>query len=218
MNKMNIPAPFRPALPTPPLPPPAPPPAPPKRQEGDLSSGESELESSNEEDDDMEAMNEETKNSEEAEPQLKRAKKRAKREAIVGPAVDKTTSHEAAGVKPIHIAPKANLIRKNKPVLQIKIKPKGSASGGGSDKHSQDVETVADASIEEVDITNRAATLAELEAGKVAPTDILSLPMFKNYTPGNATQVLYIKNLAKEVTLEDLHFVYGQLPSSYPLV
>jgi hypothetical protein len=38
---------------------------------------------------------------------------------------------------------------------------------------------VADASIEEVDITNRAATLAELEAGKVAPTDILSLPMFK---------------------------------------
>ncbi|KAH8962831.1 hypothetical protein BDL97_05G121700 [Sphagnum fallax] len=179
MNKMNIPAPFRPALPTPPLPPPAPPPAPPNRQEGDLSSGESELESSNEEDDDMEAMNEETKNSEEAEPQLKRAKKRAKREAIVGPAVDKTTSHEAAGVKPIHIAPKANLIRKNKPVLQIKIKPKGSASGGGSDKHSQDVETVADASIEEVDITNRAATLAELEAGKVAPTDILSLPMFK---------------------------------------
>ncbi len=48
MNKMNIPAPFRPALPTPPLPPPAPLPAPPKRQEGDLSSGESELESSNE--------------------------------------------------------------------------------------------------------------------------------------------------------------------------
>jgi hypothetical protein len=38
---------------------------------------------------------------------------------------------------------------------------------------------VVDASIEEVDITNRAATLAELEAGKVAPTDILSLPMFK---------------------------------------
>jgi U11/U12 small nuclear ribonucleoprotein SNRNP65 len=119
MNKMNIPAPFRPALPTPPLPPPAPLPAPPKRQEGDLSSGESELESSNEEDDDMEAMNEEIKNSEEAEPQLKRAKKRAKREAIVGPAVDKTTSHEAAGVKPIHITPKANLIRKNKPVLQV---------------------------------------------------------------------------------------------------
>ncbi len=30
--------------------------------------------------------------------------------------------------------------------------------------------------------------------------------------------MLYIKNLAKEVTLEDLHFVYGQLPSSYPHV
>lgn len=56
MNKMNIPAPFRMALPTPPLPPsvPAPPPPPPppavpsKPHLEDLSSGESEMESSDE--------------------------------------------------------------------------------------------------------------------------------------------------------------------------
>lgn len=52
MNKMNLPAPFRAALPTPPLPPPLPPPVPfpsvGKRQAGELSSGESELESSDE--------------------------------------------------------------------------------------------------------------------------------------------------------------------------
>jgi U11/U12 small nuclear ribonucleoprotein SNRNP65 len=56
MNKMNIPAPFRMALPTPPLPPlvPAPPPPPPppsvstKPHVADLSSDESEMESSDE--------------------------------------------------------------------------------------------------------------------------------------------------------------------------
>lgn len=58
MNKMNIPAPFRMALPTPPLPPqvPAPPPPPPppppsmtvKPQTADLSSSESEMDSSDE--------------------------------------------------------------------------------------------------------------------------------------------------------------------------
>lgn len=56
MNKMNIPAPFRAALPTPPLPPsapapPQPPPPPPvdtNSSLAQLSSGESELESSDE--------------------------------------------------------------------------------------------------------------------------------------------------------------------------
>lgn len=57
MNKMNIPAPFRMALPTPPLPPevPAPPPPVPpphsvtvKPQSADMSSDESEMESSDE--------------------------------------------------------------------------------------------------------------------------------------------------------------------------
>lgn len=48
MNKMNLPAPFRPALPTPPLPPPPPEPAAPTCPDRDLSSDESELESSEE--------------------------------------------------------------------------------------------------------------------------------------------------------------------------
>jgi len=54
MNKMNIPAPFRMALPTPPLPSaPAPPPMPPpleteKPYQGNVSSDESEMETSDE--------------------------------------------------------------------------------------------------------------------------------------------------------------------------
>lgn len=45
-------------------------------------------------------------------------RKRAKLEAVLGPAVDKDASHEAAGVKPISIVPKNAPIKKNKPVMQ----------------------------------------------------------------------------------------------------
>ncbi|KAH0850702.1 hypothetical protein HID58_095318, partial [Brassica napus] len=45
------------------------------------------------------------------------------------------------------------------------------------------------------------ASLEELEKGRLPPQDILSLPMFKNYTAGNPSLVLYIKNLAKMLSL-----------------
>lgn len=106
MNKMNLPAPFRMALPTPPLPsqvPAPPPPAPPqpstmeKLHLADLSSDESELESSDEDVD-------------------KRKIKRAKREAIVGPAVDKSVAHEAVGVKPAAlVSSELQVIKKKNP-------------------------------------------------------------------------------------------------------
>ncbi|KAL5217839.1 hypothetical protein ABZP36_018523 [Zizania latifolia] len=114
MNKMNLPAPFRMALPTPPLPlqVPAPPPPPPqpsstdKLHLTDLSSNESELESSDEEVD-------------------KRKVKHAKHEAIVGPAVDKSIAHEAVGLKPAAlVSNELQVIKKKNPVLQINITPK----------------------------------------------------------------------------------------------
>ena len=49
----------------------------------------------------------------------KARKKRAKLEGVVGPAVDKGASHEAAGVKSINIIPKTAPIKKNKPVMQV---------------------------------------------------------------------------------------------------
>ncbi|RWW54772.1 hypothetical protein BHE74_00038629, partial [Ensete ventricosum] len=122
MNKMNIPAPFRMALPTPPLPPPvpaaaAPPPPPPptttatKPNLNDLSSDESEMESSEE---DAESV---------------RSRKRMRREVIVGPAVDKGVAHEDVGLKPVSLVPKeVPVIRKKNLVLQvlilIKVTPK----------------------------------------------------------------------------------------------
>jgi U11/U12 small nuclear ribonucleoprotein SNRNP65 len=117
MNKMNIPAPFRMALPTPPLPPevPAPPPPVPpphsvtaKPQSADMSSDESEMESSDED-------GARTENS---------GRKRARRGAIVGPAIDKDVAHEAVGVKPATLIPKEIPMIKKNPVLKINIAPK----------------------------------------------------------------------------------------------
>jgi U11/U12 small nuclear ribonucleoprotein SNRNP65 len=37
----------------------------------------------------------------------------------------------------------------------------------------------------------------------------------QNYTRGNPTPVLYIKNLAKDVTPEDLHFIFGKYSACF---
>lgn len=197
MNKMNIPAPFRMALPTPPLPPPvpAPPPPPPptaaKPHLAELSSDESELESSEEEADGV------------------RIQKRARREAIVGPAIDKGVPHEAVGLKPINLVPKeVPMIKRKNPVLQIKIAPKPTQKENTNDdsKTKELIEPVEE-HLEEKPY----AMPQEIESGKLPLEEILSLPMFKNYAAGNPTSVLYIKNLAKDVVVDDFYFIFGSL-------
>ncbi|KAI3706507.1 hypothetical protein L6452_24301 [Arctium lappa] len=200
MNKMNIPAPFRAALPTPPLPPSAPAPHPPPPPPVDtnstlanLSSGESELESSDEED---------VGTRRPAGPR----RKRIKREAIVGPAVDKDVAHEAVGLKPATLVPKEiPMIKKKNPVLQIKITPKRTQTEQVDDGIAEDVEEMENENLS----TKPFATVEELEHGKLPPEEILSLPMFKNYNAGNPAPVLYIKNLAKDVVADDFYFVFG---------
>ncbi|XP_058218185.1 U11/U12 small nuclear ribonucleoprotein 65 kDa protein [Rhododendron vialii] len=213
MNKMNIPAPFRMALPTPPLPPsagvPAPPSSPPppppplanKPSSTDLSSGESELESSDEEVDDK------------AYPagvlgEVRRKRKRIKRKSIVGPAVDKDVAHEAVGVRPASLVPKEiPVIKKKNPVLQIKIVPKQVQSEQTNQSEVEKEQTMPD---ENLDLKPY-LTPDELEGGKLPPEEILSLPMFKNYAAGNPASVLYIKNLAKDVVADDFYFIFGSL-------
>ncbi|VAH16785.1 unnamed protein product [Triticum turgidum subsp. durum] len=198
MNKMNLPAPFRTALPTPPLPSqvPAPPPPPPpqpsmteKLHLADLSSDESEMESSDEDVD-------------------TRKVKRAKHEAIVGPAVDRSVAHESVGVKPAALVPnELQVIKKKNPVLQIKIVPKA-AYKELADRSTIDKELASrDEKIEE----KHFATPQEIEKEKLPTEEILSLPMFKNYTPGNPASVLYIKNLAKDVVHDDFYYVFGSV-------
>ncbi|KNA24518.1 hypothetical protein SOVF_015240 [Spinacia oleracea] len=195
MNKMNIPAPFRMALPTPPLPStPAPPPPPlplatEKPHIGNLSSDESEMETSDEEvDNEAEAP-----------------KKRIKREVIVGPGVDKDVSHEAVGLKTATLVPKEiPIIKKNNPVLQIRIVPKKVQHEVLDDNTVKDPEKLGPTDVPY-------ATTDQIKSQKLPPEEILSLPMFKNYAAGNPTSVLYIKNLAKDVVLDDFHFIFGSL-------
>uniref|UniRef100_A0A8R7VD52 RRM domain-containing protein n=1 Tax=Triticum urartu TaxID=4572 RepID=A0A8R7VD52_TRIUA len=198
MNKMNLPAPFRMALPTPPLPsqgplPPPPPPPQPSMTEklhlADLSSDESEMESSDEDVDTREV-------------------KRAKHEAIVGPAVDRSVAHESVGVKPVALVPnELQVIKKKNPVLQIKIVPKA-AYKELADRSIIDKELASrDEQLEE----KHCATPQEIEKEKLPTEEILSLPMFKNYTPGNPASVLYIKNLAKDVVHDDFYYVFGSV-------
>ncbi|XP_042943978.1 U11/U12 small nuclear ribonucleoprotein 65 kDa protein isoform X1 [Carya illinoinensis] len=209
MNKMNIPAPFRMALPTPPLPPsvPAPPPPPPppsvpaKPHLEDLSSGDSEMESSDEEIDGEAYLFG-------ASTVKQFSRKRRKQEAIVGPAVDKDVAHEAVGLKPATLVPKEiPMIKKKNPVLQIKIAPKLIQNEHRDDTTSKELE---EPDKEGLDFKPY-ATSEELESGKLPPEEILSLPMFKNYTAGNPTSVLYVKNLAKDVVADDFYFIFGSL-------
>ncbi|KAJ6763059.1 RNA-BINDING REGION-CONTAINING PROTEIN 3 [Salix purpurea] len=206
MNKMNIPAPFRMALPTPPLPlpPPSPPPPPPCLSENsplaEQSSSESEMESSDEEVDDKAPYG--------ASRAVKRSRKHFKREAIVGPAVDKDVVHESVGLKPASLVPKEiPIIKKKNTVLQIKITPKVTHN-----EHKDDsIMTESEEPGTEGSDQKQFATAEEIETKRLAPEEILSLPKFKNYTVGNPASVLYIKNLDKEVVADDFFYIFGSL-------
>lgn len=200
MNKMNIPAPFRAPLPTPPLPtsvpdpppvPPPPVPPPPLVTNAGDSSDESEMESS---DEDASAL---------GRPKAKRMKG----DSVVGPAVDKDVVHEAVGLKPAALLPKEiPIIKKKNPVLQIRIAPKQIQNEPMDSTENEQVE-----SDKEILEDKTFATVEELKGGKLPPEEILSLPMFKNYTAGNPSPVLYIKNLSKDVVADDFYFVFGSL-------
>uniref|UniRef100_A0A0P4W5S3 RNA-binding region-containing protein 3 n=2 Tax=Scylla olivacea TaxID=85551 RepID=A0A0P4W5S3_SCYOL len=50
----------------------------------------------------------------------------------------------------------------------------------------------------------------EILNNRVAKSEWPILPVFKNYTPGEPSVKLYIKNLAKTTTEEDLKFIFGR--------
>ncbi|GER42393.1 RNA binding protein [Striga asiatica] len=196
MNKMNIPAPFRKALPTPPLPVsvPAPPPPPPLSSSDtkmdDLYSSESEMESS---DEDVRRV---------ARP----SRKRVKRQLIVGPGVDSNVAHEAVGLKEVALVPKEKpIIKKKNPVLQIRIAPKQIQL----QPQLNDDDATKEPQVHGTSEDHPYATLEELTSGKLPPEEILSLPRFKNYTAGDPSPVLYVKNLAKDVIVNDFYFIFG---------
>lgn len=55
---------------------------------------------------------------------------------------------------------------------------------------------------------NDCISAEELASNRISQRDQRILPVFKNYQPGAPSCRLYIKNLAKQVTLKDLHYIY----------
>ena len=49
-----------------------------------------------------------------------------------------------------------------------------------------------------------------LRKGRMSSSEMKSLSVFKKYDPGEATSRLYIKNLAKQATDKDLHYMFGR--------
>lgn len=55
---------------------------------------------------------------------------------------------------------------------------------------------------------NKFITSEELAANRISAHDQRILSVFKNYHPGKPSNRLYIKNLAKQVEINDLHYIY----------
>ncbi|MCD7467146.1 hypothetical protein HAX54_004421 [Datura stramonium] len=96
--------------------------------------------------------------------------KRIVHEAILGPAVDKDVAHEAVGLRAAALVPKEMpVVKKKNPIIQIKVAP----------KQVQDEEKVeakiSSLAVEEKEKDHKPfTTLEELKSGRLPPEEILS--------------------------------------------
>lgn len=50
---------------------------------------------------------------------------------------------------------------------------------------------------------------SDILKNRLSEEEILQMPKFSNYKPGDPSNILYVKNLSKKVTEEDLSYLYG---------
>ncbi|XP_067142374.1 RNA-binding region-containing protein 3-like isoform X1 [Centruroides vittatus] len=233
MNKMNLPPPFGPVTQAPPL-------QPDihiqenleqdivEEEEMDMtSSEESELES----DDELKKQQPTT-----VKRQLKKQKRKVKKpklKDLLGTTVTsfpKTTTGPVLTHTDVFDVPSENQTLKK---IQINLKPSNEAENidenddvakdkepihveeGGfgtiaPHKTDEDAETNQDEDMEDIWRESKFITLQELKRKKCSESEMKHLPVFKNYKSGQPTYRLYIKNLAKQVSEEDLRYVYGR--------
>eukprot|EP00850_Spirogloea_muscicola_P002866 SM000011S19044 [mRNA] locus=s11:550035:553810:- [translate_table: standard] len=185
MNKMNLPAPFRPAVPTPPFPSAAPPPAPPSSPPLTAQAAP-ELS-----DGESELESDEEVRVEVGEDALTSGIKPRKKARV-----------SVTSLPPLKdVAKPTSVIKKNAPVIQIKLGSKlAPAQRPGAGEETRDArKQISGLAVNE-----------EIQKSKLSPEEILAMPMFKNYSVGEPSDVLYVKNLAKDVTQEDLLHIYGK--------
>uniref|UniRef100_G1Q5B4 RNA-binding region-containing protein 3 n=1 Tax=Myotis lucifugus TaxID=59463 RepID=G1Q5B4_MYOLU len=253
MNKMNLPTPFGPITARPPmyedyvplhapLPPvsPRPPEEPPLPDEDeDLSSKESEYESSDEEDRQRMAKLMELANLQPKRPKATRQrhvrKRRKIKDMLTTPApVSHSSAHpvlspsdvfdqpQPVGNKKIefHISTdmpaafKKELEKEDDFEEQNPDLPaaQGDASTVGFGKiFPKPNPSVAEESKEDSDETpSECISRRELEKGRISREEMETLSVFRSYEPGEPNCRIYVKNLAKHVQEKDLKFIFGR--------
>lgn len=67
-------------------------------------------------------------------------------------------------------------------------------------------------------VTSSTITLEDLLSNRIPAQQLKDNPIFLSYDPGRPSNVLYLKNLAKTVTEEDLRFIYGRYGSAQNVI
>ncbi|CAH1792254.1 unnamed protein product [Owenia fusiformis] len=240
MNKMNLPAPFGPVTPTPPLPEELPPiPNEPHPEEDIPSTEESELES-DEDDKDKELENKPLKRQKKT-PNIPR--KKHKLQMIVPPqpklAAEATRSvmvfdqtQQPSALKKFEFKVKlassntaadqqTDQINQNDPYkLDSFLKPAPEPMNTTIPKSANDgfgkIEPLRKQTEEQSESENEESkdmkfiSSSKLQHGRISPSEMKDLSVYKKYDPGEPTPRLYVKNIAKQTTDKELHYIYGR--------
>lgn len=204
MNRMNLPPPFS-NIPDPP-PQPVQPPKPPEPPEK-KSSSESEYES---DPDDISQRTKDIIPEKRKKPQKKVMKKpKFIKPVVVVPSGKSVQTTEEVfekvnlqNQKKIEVKVSDNLEPKNEGKIEIE------ESFGIIPSQKHLTKTVEEKTESGEEIIEKIISEEELTANRISPKDFGVLPVFKDYHPGAPSCRLYIKNLAKNVEIKDLQFIY----------
>ncbi|XP_020907510.1 RNA-binding region-containing protein 3 [Exaiptasia diaphana] len=222
MNRMNLPAPFGPVTPTPP--------SIGERHTNDnrISSEESEMESDEEDKEKRARLNTLQKKSK---PELQ-STKRVKLKPTKGPLPKKQKTSSSIKQESVEEAfeQTAHQLRKiefnlndaitsifdaGPPQMEIPNDSvaKGSSVVEGFGKFEPQPDVPLDEHVD--DATNMEEsddfiTLKELEANRMSQKELNTTSALKNYSVGEVTSRLYVKNLAKQVEEKDLQYIFGR--------
>ncbi|XP_013788763.1 RNA-binding protein 40-like [Limulus polyphemus] len=231
MNKMNLPAPFGPLTPTPPVMPDVQPSVNPvgkdmlEEEEMDVTTSEeeSEIESETEQDkkEKLQPLKRPTR-------RVKRKFKKPKLQQLQAPSTTVTvrtdptevfetpvgfTENQATKKIQLNIKPTEVEVLNNKDIVsETKDSVCVQEGGFGMLIPQQDVvhDTKEDDEDQNLWVGSKFVSSDELQKNRITKEEKRSLSVFRNYQAGEPSSRLYIKNLAKQVVEKDLHRIYGR--------
>ncbi|XP_015929269.1 RNA-binding region-containing protein 3 [Parasteatoda tepidariorum] len=218
MNKMNLPAPFGPLTPAPPLAPDLS-----KVPGGEDSLTVENMEVTSSEESEYESEKEEgyVKQEEKIIPEnqvLKKPKKKRKAKLNLPSLPNQSAKRQRT--EPSEVFDSQPLSQKKinmKNIEQIipvdpvtSIEPTGGFGEIEPAKESNEGENEESEPTEETWYNSKCITIEELKKKRMSSREMKTLSIFRNYSPGEPSCRLYIKNLAKQVNEKDLRYIFGR--------